>query len=71
MIAALIRAWRERRHPFTRRLGIRGAREYIALSPAFSDALRQRAQACVAARPMQFSDHELEDGARRHDRRAA
>ena len=41
---SLIRRWRERRHPFTRRLGIRGAREYIALSPAFSDVLRQRAQ---------------------------
>ena len=51
MIVALIRRWRERRHPFTRRLGIRGAREYIALSPAFSDVLRQRAQAPREATP--------------------
>ena len=51
MIAALIRAWRERRHPFSRRLGIRGAREYIAVSPAFSDVLRQRAQSPREATP--------------------
>ena len=42
---AFIRRWRERRHPFTRRLGIRGAREYIAVSPQLAEELRQRAQA--------------------------
>ena len=50
-VLALIRRWRERRNPFSRRLGIRGAREYIAVSPRLAEDLCWRAQSPREAAP--------------------